>query len=875
VAGHGRREDLAVDLSFWNVGIDGAWCVGLSLATWLVVAGIARLAPTDVTEPARLVLSADFDWRFTLGDPAGAESPSFEDATWRVVQVPHDWSIESPPDPRGTTGNGEGYFPAGTGWYRRAFMAPEAWKAGRVSVEFDGVYRNATVFLNGHALGTRPSGYSSVVYDLTSHLTFGTRNVMAVRVDNSAQPNSRWYTGSGIYRHVRLVVTGPVHVAHWGVFVTTPEVTAAFARVVVRTTIANQSGAAARVTVETSITGPDGTVVGVTRSVATVASGDEDVTHELRVSTPALWAPATPRLYTAVTRILRDGTLVDEVATPFGIRSIAWSAEKGFILNGTPTKITGGSVHHDNGPLGAAALDRAEARRVEILKAAGFNAVRTAHNVPSPAFLDACDRLGLLVLDEAFDVWRTSKVKHDMARAFDRTWRQDLDAMVLRDRNHPSVVMWGLGNEIQEVWTPDGAPLAKKLAAYVRSLDGTRPLTQAFAGATFGRSPDAAIAVVDIAGYNYNIAANYQKDHERVPTRVMMTTESLPGDVFQEWQLAHDLPYMIGEFVWSAIDYLGESGMGAWTFGTPERVAQAAQFVGFVKPALASLGADGKNPFPVTEEAEDPSADPMRNLIFVGRPYHAATCGDIDLIGFRKPQSYYRDILWNRGDRVYATVRLPEPDGMRVVPTVWSVQPTLPSWTWPGHEGQDLQVEVYAGTERARLLLNDTVVGEQVTGRDQRFKAHFTVPYAPGTLRAVGMTGGRAVAEDVLETAGPPVRLRLAADRGTIAADGQDLAFVVVEAIDADGRTQPTANDEVRFALDGPAVIAAVGNGDATSDAPYVGSTRRLFNGRALVIVRSKCTAGRIELRAETDGLQRESLAIMATTAGAQPNVLR
>ena len=868
-----RTEGLSVRFALSVLGTEPARCAAVLIVPWLVIAGMAALAPEAAAATPRLVLLADFDWRFTLGDPAGAELPSFDDTAWRLVQLPHDWSIESPPDPQGQTGNGEGYFPAGTGWYRRAFAAPSAWKGKRVRVEFDGIYRNATVFLNGHALGTRPSGYSSVAYDLTTHLAYGAQNVLAVRVDNSAQPNSRWYTGSGIYRHVRLVVTGPVHVARWGVFVATPEITRASAKVAVRTKVANESGANRDVTIETSVTGPDGAAVGTARSAVTVAGGQAEVSQEVRVPSPALWAPDTPRLYQAVTRIVENGQAVDEVVTPFGIRSIAWSAERGLVLNGAPIKIVGGSVHHDHGPLGAAAFDRAEERRVQLLKAAGFNAVRTAHNVPSPAFLDWCDRLGLLVLDEAFDVWKTAKVKHDMAREFDRWWEQDLEAMVLRDRSHPSVVMWGLGNEIQEVWTPAGAPLATKLAGRVRALDGSRPLTQAFAGATFGPNPDAAMASVDIAGYNYNIASNHQKDHERVPARVMMTTESFPGDAFQEWRLARDLPYMAGEFVWTAIDYLGESGIGGWAFGTPERAAQAGQVLGFVKPAMANLGADGRNPFPVTETAEDPSTNPMMNLMIMGRPYHASACGDIDLVGFRKPQSYYRDILWNGGDRVYATVRLPEPEGKKVVPTRWSVYPTLPSWTWPGQEGKDLQVEVYAGTERVRLLLNDAVIGEQPTGPEQQFKAVFTVPYAPGTLKAVGLKGGRVAAESVLQTAGAPVGLRLTADRSRVAADGQDLVFVEVEAIDANGRRQPNADQEVRFALDGPGVIAAVGNGDATSDEPYVGSTRRLFNGRALVIVRASRTPGRIELRAEAEGLRSATASIEARPAAAPPRL--
>jgi beta-galactosidase len=696
--------------------------------------------------------------------------------------------------------------------------------------------------------------------------------VLAVRVDNAPQPNSRWYSGSGIYRHVRIVVTDPVHVGHWGVFVTTPEIASASAKVVVHTIVTNDTGSASDVVVETAIVGPAGTPAGSARLAQAAAAGDTDVTQEIVVSNPVLWSPATPRLYQAVSRIFRGGAVLDQVTTTFGIRSVAWSAEKGLLLNGRPIELAGGSVHHDNGPLGAAAFDRAEARRVELLKGAGFNAVRTAHNVPSPAFLDACDRLGLLVLDEPFDVWKTPKVKYDMAREFDEWWRPDAAAMVLRDRNHPSIVMWGIGNEIQEAWTPDGGPRGKEIAAYVRSLDATRPVAQAFPGATYTANADASIANVDIAGYNYNIAANHVKDHQRVPSRVMMTTESLPRDAFQEWRLAHELPYAIGEFVWTAIDYLGESGIGGWSVGTPERAAQVTSLLKMIKPAMGSMGADGKNPFPPTDEkSEDASKSPMMSALFTGWPYHEATCGDIDLIGQRKPQSYYRDILWNRRDRVYAAVRLPAPGGQAIAPTLWAVPPALASWTWPGLEGKDLQVEVYAGTERVRLLLNDKVVAEQPTSEAQEFRALFTVPYAPGTLKAVGLNGDRVVAESVLTTSGAAARLRLTADRPTIAADGQDLSFVVVEAVDADGRLQPTADAEVRFALAGPGTIAAVGNADPTSLESYVGTSRKLFNGRALLVVRATRQNGSIQVKADAEGVESASTTITAHRTGTTP----
>ena len=604
---------------------------------------------------------------------------------------------------------------------------------------------DATVFLNGHKLGTQPYGYTSFRFDLTPHLDFTEPNILAVRVDNSAQPNSRWYSGSGIYRHVRVVVTEPTHVAHWGVFVTTPEVSSKEAKVSVRALVANESATEAALTVQTLLVDRAGKTVGSAQSEITVAATNElETTQEIVISNPSLWSPGSPVLYSAVTRILNAGKVVDEVLTPFGIRSLKWSPEQGLLLNGKSIKLTGGSVHHDNGPLGAAAFDRAEARKVELLKAAGYNAVRTAHNPPSPAFLDACDRLGLLVFDEPFDVWKIGKVRFDYGRYFDEWWQRDISAMVLRDRNHPSVVIWGIGNEIPEAYTEGGAPLAKQLAAMVRTLDSSRPIIQAFPGTTSGPAQEAVFAALDIVGYNYNLALNLAEDHRRAPSRIMLTTESYPADAFEQWRLVKDNPFIIGEFVWTAMDYLGESGIGAWGLGTTEQAAQAEQrekisgalkiladrhFLGLIK------GADQRAA--IATEGVDRSVMSVLGFLMDGSfPSHAASCGDLDLTGWRKPQSFYRDILWNGGDRVYATVRLPEPEDRKIVAVGWAVYPTLPSWTWPGQEGKQMQVEVYSGVERVRLFLNDKLIGEKPAGREQQYKAVFAVPLPVGYVKS-------------------------------------------------------------------------------------------------------------------------------------------
>jgi beta-galactosidase len=853
--------------------------VNLQSRTLIVLAAtLASFLPVSMNaangNSPRQELAADAGWKFFLGDPRGAETPSFADASWRTVDLPHDWSIESKPDKDNPSGTGGGFFPGGIGWYRKTFHAPADWKGKRVRVEFDGVYRDATVYLNGHKLGTHPYGYTAFMFDLTPDLNDSGVNVLAVRVDNSAQPNSRWYSGSGIYRHVRVVVTDPAHVAPWGVFVTTAEATSTSAKISIRTRVANESSAAVAVTVETVLLDKTGNEVGNVQSKLSIAPGKEDeAAQEIAVANPVLWSPESPALYRAVSTIHEDGKVIDQVTTPFGIRTLAWSADKGLLLNGKAIKLTGGSVHHDNGPLGAAAFDRAEERRVELLKAAGMNAVRTAHNPPSSAFLDACDRLGLLVLDEPFDVWQAHKVKFDYGSDFDEWWKQDVSSMVLRDRNHPSIVIWGIGNEIPELEVDRGVALGKQLADQVRALDNTRPLTLAFPGTTTKPTAQAVFSQLDITGYNYNILPNYQKDHEQLPSRIMLTTESWPAKAFPLWQISHDNPYVLGDLTWTAMDYLGESGIGGWQYGTPQQAKMAEGMLGAMSSTdmidQMFMGmANGKDVMAeMAKNTSDPNAKAMMEVFFHPYPWHAAACGDLDLTGLRKPQSYYRDIVWNGGDRVYTTVRLPEPEGKKIIAIMWTTYPTLPTWTWPGEEGNELVVEVYSGAEKVQLFLNDKLIGEKPTGHEQEFKAVFPVPYAPGTLKAVGLRGDRVVAENVLTTAEKAATLRVTADRTVLEADGEDLSFVTVEAVDANGRPDLHADQEVQFDVSGPGVIAAVGNGDGQDPDSYHGDRRKLYQGRAMVVIRSSRQTGPIKLAAKSPGLSDGSLTINAGAA--------
>ncbi|MGA9120353.1 MAG: glycoside hydrolase family 2 TIM barrel-domain containing protein [Bacteroidota bacterium] len=784
------------------------------------------VASTKAQENIERKQRFDEDWRFLLGDSPTASARDVDDREWRTLDLPHDWSIEGSPNPKNPTGGGGGYFPAGIGWYRKTFTVPSSWKGKCVSIYFEGVYMNSEVFLNGKSLGVHPYGYTAFSYDLSPSLDFHNANVLSVRVDNSRQPNCRWYSGSGIYRHVWLVVTDPVHVANWGVGITTPEVSKEKASVQIRTRLKNEMDLPQRIVLDVRLAGANAEHTGADQVEAELpAKGEKEIRQSITVFKPLLWTPDAPHLCQATVRVLKAGRVIDETTTDFGIRSIRFSVDDGFQLNGKTVKINGGCVHHDNGCLGAAAFDRAEERRVELLKSAGFNALRTSHNPPSEAFLDACDRLGMMVMDEAFDGWRESKTPYDYALYFDEWWRRDVEAMVLRDRNHPSIMFWSTGNEIIERKKPEAVKTARMLAECVRTLDPTRPVTSAMT--TWDKDWeifDTLFAVHDIGGYNYQLH-RAPSDHMRVPTRVIVQTESYPRDAFLNWKTVQGNSYIIGDFVWTALDYLGESGIGRWYYS-----------------------------------GDVPGEHWERDLF----PWHAAYCGDIDLTGWRKPISHYRDILYNGTEKLYLAVREPNFAPREIKETLWSVWPTWESWNWPGYDGKELQVEVYSKYPKVRLYLNAKLVGEQGTTEEQQFKATFPVPYAPGELRAVGVVDSKEVESAVLRTAGPAAEVRLIPDRTTISATGQDLSFVTVEVTDADGTIDPNAQNRLQFSVDGPGVIAAVGNADIKDLDSYVGTTRKAWHGRALVVIRSTKRTGKITLAVRSAGLADAQTTISA-----------
>ena len=773
----------------------------------------------------------DNDWKFFLGDDAKAGSIDFKDNTWRNIDLPHDWSIEGNFSPANPMGNDGGYLPAGIGWYRKSFAVPADWKGKSISIYFGGVYMSSEVFINGKSLGVYPYGYSSFSYDLTPYLVYGKENTIAVRVDNSKQKNCRWYSGSGIYRHVWLTATNNIHVAQWGTAVTTPRVSVKEATVEVTTTIKNEMDKPQRMRIKAELFSANAKKAGSGfTDVDVAANSAKEVKQTIKVSKPNLWTPETPNLYQYKIEVIQDSKIVDAVSNNFGIRSIEFTAANGFRLNGKTVKINGGCAHHDNGCLGAAAYDRAEVRKVELLKAAGFNLVRTSHNPPSEAFLDACDRLGLLVIDEAFDGWRTKKTEFDYSLYFDKWWEKDIAAMVKRDRSHPSVIMWSIGNEIIERKEPQAVETAKMLANGIRKYDTTRPVTSAMT--TWDKEWemfDPLMAAHDVAGYNYQLH-HAPDDHKRVPSRVIIQTESYPRDAFANWKLVNENSYIIGDVVWTAMDYLGESGIGRWYYSGE-----------------------------VTGEHYE------RDMF----PWHGAYCGDIDLTGWRKPISHYRSMLYNTNEKLYMAVREPAPAPLEIKETMWSVWPTWESWTWPGHEQKNIEVEVYAKYPAVRLFLNGKLIGEKATTEKEQFKATFTLPYTAGELKAVGMQNGKETETKILKTAGKAANIKLVADRTNITADGQDLSYISVEITDAAGNLVPNADNSMKFKISGAGVIAGLDNANLKDTESYSSTTRKAWNGRAMAVVKSSKAKGDITLTVSSAGLPDATIIIKAVELAA------
>ena len=760
------------------------------------------------------------------GNPQGGnESRQLFDFGWTFthngktvnVDLPHDWDIYAGPDAgKGATGTGGGWFEGGKGEYRKKFIAP---KGEVVRLHFEGVYQKAEVFVNGKKAGQHAYGYTPFTVDITPYLT--AMNEVVVKVDNSQQPNCRWYSGSGIYRHVWLESMPAMHIAENGVSITTPEVSSKQAKVDILVPIVNEVKQPRQIDdVEVSFKGGNFTLTPQSEQMkrifkekysAFTSSGSALCGMSFTIDQPHLWSPDDPYLYEAIVRLKEKGQVIDEKMVKFGIRSFSFDAQKGFVLNGRKVLINGACVHHDDGVLGAMAFDAAEIRKVRQMKAAGFNLIRTSHNPTTRAFLDACDSIGMLVIDEAFDGWRQAKTPYDYSTVIDSCYREDIYAMVLRDRNHPSVICWSIGNEVMERKDLRVVTTARQLKRAILEMDNTRPVTEALC--SWDRDweiYDPHAEVLDVAGYNYMIH-KHASDHQRDPKRVIWQTESYPRDAFRNWEIVNDFPYVVGDIVWTGLDYLGESGIGRYYY-------------------------DGETKGEHYVEGGIPD-------------WHGAYCGDVDITGWRKPISHYREILWRETSDLYMAVK--EPDGYRgkIRETAWSVWPTWESWSWTGWEGKPVEVEVYTKDSQVKLFLNDRLVGTKDVDRSTAFKAVFQVAYEAGELRAETNQGRRLT----LSTAGAPARLRLTADRRSIKADGQDLAFVTVEVVDSKGRVCPDAAIPCEVSVSGRGSLLAAASADLKDTEPYTSPRVKTWKGRALLVVRSARQKGQMKITVKSN----------------------
>jgi beta-galactosidase len=863
-----------------NGGVTRRQAMWLGAATAGMLAFEAGQAAAD---PAGEALTADgaarersFDegWRFFRGDVVGAQVPSFDHNAWRPLDLPHDWSIEDLPyatstdgaatgdpsllvpkeptadpgvpqvigpfDPQNSAGGGStGYTVGGIGWYRKEFRLPPLGDR-QAELRFDGVYQNADVWFNGVHLGFHPYGYTSFAFDLTPHLSRSGSNVLAVRVDNSGR-NSRWYSGSGIYRHTWLTVTAPVRIPLWGVLVTTPAVGERRSLVRVAVSVANQGARASSASVRVSVLDPHGRVVGVREAaVRDVASGATAVSSlDVPVERGALWSADSPSRYTARAEVLVRGRVVDSVLTGFGIRSLVWNGEAGFELNGVPIKIVGANIHHDHGPMGAVALGRSEERRVEILKAAGFTAIRTAHNPPTPELLDACDRLGMLVMDELFDVWDTGKNPDDYSLHFAEWWQRDLTGTVLRDRNHPSVVIWSLGNEITD---NTHGQRGAEMAAALRGLDRTRPITLG-GGSTFA-ADDPSWQYVDVGDVHYNAnGKGYGQMHAAHPERAMTHSETFPATIQQDLAFAAANAWAVGTWIWAGWDYLGEAGIGKTAIppvGTAETIGDQSVMPGWstARTLHHSWGGFG---YPY--------------------PYFQGNCGDFDLIGQRKPQHHWRAAVTGRSPLELLVLR-PAPTGTEQVALWWGYYDELTSWTWEVEPEHPMTVHAYTGGDSVTLLLNGTEIATtEVTAAD-RAMATFTVPYRTGKLTAIAHRAGAEIGRTTLETVGTPTALRLTSDVHHLTTGRDELAHVLVEIIDSGGHLVPDATHEVTFELTGAGALAAVGNGNPHNVASFQQPRRLTWHGRALAILCPAKHPGHLTLTGKVPGLRPATLTL-------------
>lgn len=823
--------------------------------TQTVIMGVCCMlflgACSSLSSESRERLSFNDGWLFSLADDSLAARPEFVDSGWRKLNLPHDWAIEGDFSQDNPSGTGGGALPGGVGWYRKTFVAENKDKGKHFRIEFDGVYMNSEVFINGTCLGKRPYGYISFSYDLTPYLKWGEKNVIAVRVDNAEQPNSRWYSGCGIYRNVWLLKTGDVCVAEWGTYVTTAKVDGQGASLNLVTTLENTGKENADVTVRSVLKDAEGKEVAQVESPANVvAEKSAEIAQKLQVTSPQLWDVEHPYLYSLVTEVMKGGQCVDRYVTPVGIRTFSFDATKGFVLNGKPTKINGVCMHHDLGCLGAAVNVRAMERQLQMLKEMGCNGIRCSHNPPAPEWLDLCDRMGFIVMDEAFDMWRKKKTAYDYSRYFNEWHERDLHDFILRDRNHPSVFMWSIGNEVLEQWSDAQADtlsleeanlilnfghsadmlakegevsvnslLTKKLADFVKALDPTRPVT---AGCN---EPNPAnhlfrSGALDIIGYNYH-NVNIPDVPRNFPGKPFIITESnsalmtrgyyrMPSDEMFIWPERWDKPFYDATFACSSYD----NCHAPWG-NTHEENLLLTKKNDFISGQYVWTGFDYiGEPTPY------------------GWPARSSYFGIIDLAGFPKDVYYLYQSEWSNKQVLHL----------------------FPHWNWTA--GQDVDMWCYYNqADEVELFVNGKSQG--VKAKDENhLHVVWRVKYEPGSVKVVARKDGKVVGEKEIQTAGEPKKIRLTPDRNTLNADGKDLSFVTVEIVDAEGNLCPLADNLVHFEVEGNLFITGVDNGSQTSMERFKDNKRKAFNGKCLVVLQNNGKTGAARLKAVAEGLE-------------------
>lgn len=787
------------------------------------------------------------DWLFKKGDSENAAAIDFQDANWRKINVPHDWAIEGPFDKKYNARTG-GLPVHGVGWYRKHFTIAKGYEGNQISVEFDGVMNNSKVYLNGEYIGERPFGYMGFELDLTPHIRFGEDNVIALRVAPEDLA-SRWYSGAGIYRNVRLKINNPLHIPQWGTYITTPVVLDAKATVVIETSLKNAGQESTVIDLETTIYDINkNEVASKVQKITSEPRSDIMVPIQLEIENPKRWDIQDPNLYKVITLVKKGDTVLDEYHSSFGVRTIDFDAKKGFVLNGRPVEFYGVCMHHDLGPLGAAVNYRATERQMQIMKSMGVNALRTSHNPPSPEMLEVCDRIGIVVLDEAFDEWKIGKVINGYNKVFDEWHEKDLRDMIKRDRNHPSVVMWSIGNEILEQGDENGWKVAKMLNDICHDEDDTRPTTAGFNNYT-GAFKNKLAYQIDIVGLNYK-PFDYEKTIKENPNMILYGSETssqtssrgtyhlpiehdhqkathqvssydvtvgppwaYPPDV--EFDVQEANPTFLGEFMWTGFDYLGE---------------------------------------PTPYGGRDNSTDGYWNADW---PVHASFFAPVDLCGFPKDRYYLYQSQWTSEPMVHV----------------------LPHWNWEGMEGKNIPVYAYTNCDEVELIVNGKSFGKKAKGNDttdipaefrgfkkgmytSKYRLSWNVPYQPGSIKVIGYKDGKAMTEKEIKTAKKPAGIRLSADRNVIAADGMDLSFITVEIVDEDGVIVPEANNQVYFKVVGAGTMAAVSNGNSASLESFQDDKIQAFNGKCLLVVKSSESSGGIKITANSNGLNDSILTI-------------